>query len=173
MKVLATERQEGKTTELLRWVLGGHAISVWPSWSRVIIVDTKREALHLTENHPAGIAIDGLIKQKGGPGLRKLVLVYEQDQFAIQSRLHLAGVEVAVDNADRILHRLLHQMPAFVTLTGEVAKTNARYATSPYIDTRGVEHVWSSDDADWHHVKGPSDCGDPTCPDFTGSRRGR
>lgn len=173
MKVLATERQEGKTTELLSWLLGGESINLWPSWSRVIIVDTTSEALHLTQHHPAGIATDYLLRQKGGPVLSKLVLVYDKDQYAIRSRLHLANVEVGVDNVDHLLHRLLHQMPAYVTLTGQAVKTPAQRAVAPYTDMKGIEHVWSSASADWYHTGGPSDCGDPSCPDYTGPRQER
>lgn len=116
MKVFTTERGEGKSTELLHWLLRGEPIDAWPTWSRVIVVSTAREARLLSFHHQKSEHLGELLLARGGPELDTLILVYDSD---LPRRRILDNVEVAVDNVDLLLAHLLHQMPAVVTMTGE------------------------------------------------------
>lgn len=115
MKVLTTERGEGKSTELLHWLLRGDPRDHWPGWSRVIVVSTSREARLLAFHHQRSEYLHELMLARGGPELDKLILVYGSDV-----RPHLLDrVEVAVDNVDLLLAGLLFKTPAVITMTGE------------------------------------------------------
>lgn len=42
MEVLITDRQEGKTTQLMNWVKDGTVVNKYPGWSRVAIVANRQ-----------------------------------------------------------------------------------------------------------------------------------
>lgn len=46
MRVLVRERQEGKTTILVDWLMGGRATQGYPGWSRVIVCPTNEAVVH-------------------------------------------------------------------------------------------------------------------------------
>lgn len=52
MKFMVAGRQEGKTCELVRWVLEGHETSSYPFWTRVILTCSVSRAMHIRHDYP-------------------------------------------------------------------------------------------------------------------------
>lgn len=160
LRVVLGARQEGKTTRLIEWLLGGEPIDKWPSWSRVLI--THRDALAYLRSGRFRAA-DNELRERGCPGgLGKVVLTV--GDYAL-TRLRLADVEVAVDNAEWLIEQQLGLRPDIVSMTGELFGADA--AHQPRKDALGVLHLWYPVDRQWGHVGrkvGP--CEDQECADF-------
>lgn len=160
--VVLGDRQTGKTARLLTWLLGGHAIDAWPSWSRVLIVanEGKRQE---TVGHSEEFAVQ--LRQVGGPDLAKVVLV--AGDYAVTRLAIRHDVEVAIDDVHEHLFMQVGIRPAVVALDGQ--SYDRRQGTEPFIDGRGIQHIWYPLDHAWGHVGHyPAQCEDVLCPDFTG-----
>jgi hypothetical protein len=71
LQALIAERAEGKTTQLVEWLLGGEAIDKWPSWSRVLIVPHVQQMKNVVDRFRVA---DQELRDRGCPGgLRKSV----------------------------------------------------------------------------------------------------
>lgn len=101
MDIIARGRQAGKTYEAVQWVLEGEQTDSYPGWTRVILAHNIHEADRIREDYPA--------------------LDYRQ-VFGIEemrnARFGPKPVEIAVDNADMVLQRLLGRSVALATTTG-------------------------------------------------------
>lgn len=108
LTVLATDRQEGKTTRLLEWLGGGQAISSYPGWSRVLVVhnfhEVERLRSEIRATEPASLEDDPH-------------RIYSWEEWQTAQGVD-PSVEVAVDNAEFHLPRL----PGRVTLVSLTAK---------------------------------------------------
>jgi len=107
-RVMAQDRQQGKTSALVDWLLDGHVVDGWPGWSRVIVfVDAKRQ-MDVTRTHNHRVV--GLVP--GGLG-KVGVTVSEWARF--QHGL-ARGIEWALDDADAFIAERMG-MPNVMTMT--------------------------------------------------------
>lgn len=109
-KVLVLDRQQGKTTWAIRWLMGGHKVDGWPGWSRVLVVMTANEARRILIDYPDE---QGKLHAMGNGGLGKLVITLDEARHALS--VADPQVEVAFDNADLLVERALGRRPALVT----------------------------------------------------------
>lgn len=160
LTAMLAERQEGKTTQLIDWLTHGEPIDKWPSWSRVLIVP---DAQQMQDTVRRFAVADQVLREKGCiGGLAKIVLTV--GSYAL-TRLRLADVEVAVDNADHLIEQAIGMRPDLVSMTGAVF--GAQPARVPFKDTKGVIHLWYAVDGVWGHLNrkvGP--CENQQCADF-------
>lgn len=113
MDVVLGDRQAGKTTALVRWLLAGSSTHRYPGWSRVIVVGHADMVCWTATHFPDE---NRVLREKFPPGLGKLVLTPREVLRVAQ----LAGheLEIAVDDIDSILADHLGIFPARVALTG-------------------------------------------------------
>lgn len=113
MIVITDGRQTGRTTALLRWLIGGHPVDGWPGWSRVLIVATARDAQRIIVDYPE---LQHELRHRFTPALGKLVISVHE----LPHVLHVAdpAVAYAVDNADWIIEHALGVRPAVLTIEG-------------------------------------------------------
>ena len=158
LQALIAERQEGKTTQLIEWLLGGQLIDMWPSWSRVLIVPSSQQMKYLVHQFDAA---DQELRDKGCPGgLQKVVLTV--GSYAL-TRLRLADVEVAVDNAEELIEQQLGLRPDVVSMTGTLLDR----PHAPYKDSEGVMHLWYAVSRAYGHVSRQKlPCAMPLCMDY-------
>lgn len=160
LRAILAERAEGKTTQLIDWLLGGEAIDKWPSWSRVLIVPHVRQMENVVDRFTVA---DQELRDRGCPGgLQKIVL--SAGGYAL-TRLRLADVEVAVDNAEDLIEQQLGLRPDMVSMTGSVF--GAQPARMPFKDAKGVFHLWYAVEGVWGHInrkQGP--CENTKCADY-------
>jgi hypothetical protein len=158
LRVVLAGRREGKTTRLVEWLLGGESIDPWPCWSRVLITHKDSLSFILGEFDAA----DHELRKRGCTGgLGKVVLTV--GDYAL-TRLRLADVEVAVDNADELIAQQLGLMPDVISMT---AQPLPDVVHQPRKDGLGVLHLWYAVDRVWGHVGrkvGP--CENQECADF-------
>lgn len=91
MKILMRGRQQGKTHELIEWVLEGVKTDSYPNWSRVLLVHNLQEADRLRGFH-------------GQPLDYRQVFTYDEWSGG---RIGKIPVLIAVDNAEFYLQRML------------------------------------------------------------------
>lgn len=103
MEMIVRPRQAGKTYKAVKWVMAGDKTTSYPGWSRVLLCHDLASANHVREVYPT---LD-----------YHQVFSFEEWQNA---RLGPRQVEVAVDNADLVLQRLLRQPVSLATVTGVV-----------------------------------------------------
>lgn len=160
LSAVLAERQGGKTTQLIEWLLNGEPINAWPSWSRVLIMPEKQQVTDLVRRFQVA---DQTLRDKGCiGGLAKVALAV--GDYAL-TRLRLADVEVAVDNADHLVEQVLGLKPDMVSMTGSVF--GAQPARVPFKDAKGVIHLWYAVEGLWGHLNrrvGP--CENQQCADF-------
>jgi hypothetical protein len=160
LRALLAERQEGKTTQLVDWLVDGDPIDKWPSWSRVLIVPEKQQLMNIVSRFQVA---NHALRDKGCPGgLQKVILT--AGGYAL-TRLRLADVEVAVDNAEQLIEMQLGIRPDLVSMTGSVF--GAEPARVPFKDAKGVMHLWYAVEGVWGHLNrklGP--CENTKCADY-------
>jgi hypothetical protein len=160
LRVVLGGKGEGKTTRLIEWLVGGEPLDKWPSWNRVLI--TRKEALSYILSGQFRAA-DAALREKGCiGGLGKVVLT--MGDYAI-TRLRLADVQVAVDNAEEMIAQQIGLTPDIVSMTAELF--GADVAHQPRKDALGVLHLWYPVDRVWGHVGrklGP--CENAMCADY-------
>jgi hypothetical protein len=160
LRVVLAGRQEGKTTRLIEWLIGGEPLDKWPSWSRVLIThESALPYLRSSQFHAA----DAELRKKGCiGGLGKIVLTV--GDYAI-TRLRLADVEVAVDNAEEMIAQQIGLTPDVISMTAELFGSDV--AHQPYKDDAGVLHLWYPVDRTWGHVgRKLAHCANGACADF-------
>jgi hypothetical protein len=101
-KIIARPRQAGKTHEAVQWVLAGEQTDSYPNWSRVLLCHSIEESIRIRSSFPE---LD-----------YRQVFSYEEWRKA---RLGNKPVEVAVDNADILIERVVGQRASVVTISGE------------------------------------------------------
>lgn len=119
LQIVLADRQEGKTTRLVEWLLQGHLTEPWPGWSRMLLVPTVREAVNLPEEyHWADLELRMHLGVPGGLGK----IICSANEIS-SLRLHVGrnpDLEIALDNADHWLQHQLGFDPALLSLTGSV-----------------------------------------------------
>lgn len=160
MSAVLADRQEGKTTQLVDWLTHGEPIEAWPSWSRVLIVPGPGQMEDVVRRFTAA---DQTLRDKGCKGgLGKVVLTV--GSYAL-TRLRLADVEVAVDNADLLIEQAIGLRPDLISMTGSVH--GAQPARVPFKDAKGVIHLWYAVEGRWGHLNRKVEpCENPECADF-------
>jgi hypothetical protein len=162
LRALVAERQEGKTTQLVEWLLGGEPIEAWPSWNRLLVVVNEQRYAYVLDRFGAA---SRKLEEKGcAGGLGKVVVSANFDKFVIQ-RMRLADVEVAVDDAEELIAQQLGFLPDVVSMTAKSFGSDAAHA--PFKDAKNVLHLWYPLDRTWGHVGrkiGP--CENQECADF-------
>lgn len=123
MQVLVRDRQEGKTSALIAWLLKGTLKREYPGWSRVIVCADTREVVRLTalvrkesqsivNNHEWKHSLSVLYD------LRKCVWSVDD----LRHNYGYSDFDYAIDNLDLlIMYQLgLHARPDLVTMTGKL-----------------------------------------------------
>lgn len=92
LKILAMDRQEGKTSAAMDWLCGGERAPGYPGWSRVLIVMNRGEVERLRRAHR--VLLEDFDRR-----------VYSWDEWS-----RAVGVspetEVCIDNAELFLARI-------------------------------------------------------------------
>lgn len=113
------DRQQGKSTALVTWLLGGHRVWGWPGWSRVLVVAHGQRAAEYIERMPQ---LQHELWGKRTGGLGKLVITVEEMRG-------LRGldptVEFALDDVEALLARLLPMPVAVLSATGTAVTPGA------------------------------------------------
>lgn len=160
LSAVLSDQLGGKTTQLIDWLIDGDPIDSWPSWSRVLIVPDGEQRRNIVSRFQVA---NLTLRDKGCTGgLGKIVLTV--GDYAL-TRLRLADVEVAVDNADHLVEQMIGLRPDLVSMTGSVF--GAQPARVPFKDAKGVIHLWYAVEGAWGHLnrkKGP--CENTRCVDY-------
>lgn len=112
MEVISGPRQSGRSTALARWVLDGQRIAGYPGWSRIVIVVdikhhewfTKRLLPQVAETPYGGAA---------APDFYRMAFTWDDWH---RGHFNRNGLEVAVDDLDRLLRERLRLTPALVSV---------------------------------------------------------
>jgi len=132
MKIISGDRGSGRTTKLVNWLLAGEAINVYPGWSRAILCPNHEQVLHVyrmvrhaTQDWFIEPPQDKSIAQLKGDALERAILdlskcVWSFDDYrgVMRGRHHFTSgdsFEVAVDNFDYVLERVLGLETRFIT----------------------------------------------------------
>ena len=137
MKVIVRDRRQGKTTDLIKWMLEGHIQRAYPQWNRVIVATHRSAVVHTSRmidrviqetdwdacaasdiHLPEGcvIAHRHIIAQ-----VRKAVWDARDLRFNLQG-IRAEGFEYAIDDFEGFSHGLteLYKPPTINTMTGEL-----------------------------------------------------
>src|SRR5689334_17704505 len=118
MIVRVGDRQTGKTTRLISWLLEGHAIESYPGWSRAIVCANRTQVLSTTQLvRRATENWEEAFDQRALTDLRKAVWSMD-DLWSVMRGMKLEGFEYAIDNLEMILGKHFPGTPAIITLTG-------------------------------------------------------
>lgn len=117
MQVILGDRQSGKTTTLLDWLVQGRPRPSWPNWDRVIVTADARRARQIVER--LGQPYQVRLRDQGGPFLAKLILAGEND-YQVLRRLHLHDVAVGLDDAEEWFLARFGVVPTVVAMTGQL-----------------------------------------------------
>jgi len=138
IQVLVRDRREGKTTELIKWLLEGHMQDGYPQWSRVIVTPTSKMVVHTSKMVASHLSGEYLC-QHSNPHLAegckfahkhtaaqisKAVWGFKDFNFNAQGAREF---EYALDDADFLytgnsttLYSPNGRRPSIVVLTGEL-----------------------------------------------------
>lgn len=110
MEALIKGRQEGKTTALMEWVMGGHKIHRYPGWSRIAIV--------------IDMSMYEFVKGQWWGRMEDFShRVFLWDEFSGNQNFWGSGTEVRIDNLDLLLMRIIPGVKVTgFTMTGELWK---------------------------------------------------
>lgn len=136
MFVLVDDRQKGKTSKLVGWLLEGEAREDYPGWSRVIVCHNRSAVVHttdmvkratqeewnsLTYEHKKASAFAQRLRELSN--IRKAVWSLDELRFNTRgARMEL--FEYAIDNVDFVLSEFLgvygvYKMPEVIAMTGK------------------------------------------------------
>ena len=127
MIVLASPRQQGRTSTLITWLIGGHRVQGWPQWSRVLVVPTARDVARLIGDYPE---LQHELWTLGNGGLGKLAISFDElRRMALYGHSRIdPDVTFALDDADVILRNACGGiLPALISVEG-VASTHTMIA---------------------------------------------
>lgn len=150
-RVIATGRGMGTSTALVEWLLAGRRISGPPGWSRVVVVDDERTVDWWKRTFPV---LDQALRQTYPPGLAGALLSAAQMRRA---RRFGDGVQIALDDADEVLHRALGFMPDLITMTGIPMTLDELRAESDRMHEPPRYRGYKPEDTPAEHVRGPVD----------------
>jgi hypothetical protein len=111
VEVLLAQRREGRTTQLMDWLMKGHRITSYPGWSRILVCAHKRQVVELTLN--AGRLAEN--------PWRKCIFTLDDLESAARGAIRPGTVEYAIDDAEQLLWRMLPGrvgLPALISFTG-------------------------------------------------------
>lgn len=134
MQVIVRDRREGKTTELVKWLLEGKEQSPYPQWSRVIVAPTHAmvtyttrmvfQIIHDTNWMPRR---DQLLDNRKGAIEHAIVNVRKAVWGMRDLGFNMRGsrdFEYALDDAEQLLLNapgwVLIRPPAIITMTGKL-----------------------------------------------------
>ncbi len=111
-------RQQGKTTDLITWVKGGHKVSYYPYWDRVIITSSIQEANLIRRQLYRADSVDGL----------EYNMVYHWEDWKNANHGTIRGrVEIGIDNVDFFLNRML-----FINTSSTIVRATATGTTQAW-----------------------------------------
>lgn len=116
MQVFVTGRQGGKTHASIKWLLDGFEIPRYPFWSRVLVVHDVQSVLFLQKRLTDQLALRRDLVESHN-WVRKAIW---GPNDVLSSGGVLREVEVGIDNVELFLANLIHRVPSFVTMTGEL-----------------------------------------------------
>lgn len=132
MLVLVRDRNEGKTTKLVEWVLNGRFLVQAPGWSRLLVtMESVREKERIQRlinktAHEWGLhepTYDSNVREVIH-GLKKTVFSYTEVQGGAFRGMDMSRIEYCVDNVERLLDGLrtatAGYLPARVTFNGQL-----------------------------------------------------
>ena len=111
------DRQQGKTHDLITWVMGGSKVDYCPGWDRIILVSSRLEADRLRDD----------------------VLLDRNQIFTLDEWKEASGirgpVQIGIDNVEYFLNRLLFNT------AGTIARATANGTTRawPEVINRRLE----------------------------------
>ena len=142
MKILVRDRRQGKTTELIKWLLQGREQDVYPYWSRVIVACT-----HKMMQTTTGMLLHYIERENWNPCEQMLPHMHRDehrhggmsdDHVGVLTDVRKAvwgpsdldrniqgtrPFEFAIDDADQMFTGFfgfgLARQPAVITMTGE------------------------------------------------------
>lgn len=140
MQVIVRDRQEGKTTDLIKWLLDGYQQDVYPQWNRVIVCVTNGMVQH-TAKSIMRFTNDAYLCSKSEPHLkdqcekahdriasllRKAVWNLGDLQFNARGT-RADAFEYVVDDFDLFIQRQFNfKMPAIAAMTGKLYEPSVR-----------------------------------------------
>lgn len=121
-RLILTGRQGGKTTQLIEWIMNGHAIDMYPGWSRVIVCCVGRDqVVQLTKRIREATA--ALPDSRATWDLRKAV--WSLQDLAGATGYNWGTFEVAFDDVEFLLRKHLPFIDGIglglLTMTGRLA----------------------------------------------------
>jgi len=130
IKVLVEDRREGKTTELIKWLLQGHRQEGYPQWSRVIVCVSGGMCAY-TSRMIDRYLTEELLCAKSEPHLGEVCKDVHNHTFAqirkavwsmsdFEHNVRGREFEYAIDDLELFIERKFGgKMPKVVTMTGE------------------------------------------------------
>jgi hypothetical protein len=100
-------RQEGKTTEIIEWVLEGHPIPAYPFWSRIVRTHSIQEGVRIWD------ILRPRLEELTGPQMPPFIVYTHNERIVGQH----PSVEVGIDNLDLYLAQKFGNV-GLVTMTG-------------------------------------------------------
>lgn len=118
--VLVLGHAEGKTTQLVQWLIGGEVVDGWPGWSRVLVVangDRVRSIHNGVTFHQQNLEL----REAGCEGgLGKVVItIAEWTRMIRQTR----DVQWALDDAEELIRMQFGALPTAMTMTGRAIRS--------------------------------------------------
>ena len=132
MQVIVRGRNEGKTTELIEWLLEGKQQEGYPGWSRAIVCTTPTmimvcDRMIKERAHAGSIRFDQMLKgaNTSQAELDRIVNDIRKSVWGLRDyRFNASGMrqfEFAIDDAEMLLSEILvGRQPSVITMTGEL-----------------------------------------------------
>lgn len=130
MKIITRPRGGGKTTEAVEWLLEGDRASNSLGWTRALLVANEAESRRI-RGIVRGKAF-GLLRYENFQRYGIPVVSVVDVRFSPEKVLPSQGVQVMVDDVDRVLSALLGTQLAGVTITTD----------EPAIEPQGGDASW-------------------------------
>jgi hypothetical protein len=128
-QALLTGRRQGKTTELVDWLVKGKKIDKMPGWSRVLLVADEARVQWTLRNFRKQ---DLELQARGfKSGLQSLIYRFD----APNRQYFINNVEFAIDDLDDFLSQYFYRLPAVFSMT---ADTYVREPDLPPLPPKGT-----------------------------------
>jgi hypothetical protein len=111
LKIIATDRGQGKTTLATTWLMAGRKIDTYPGWSRILVCANSKAVVPTADRMPHG-------------PWRKCVFSLSDLRSAMRGAIQPGTVEVAVDDAELLMSQALGVglWPSLITITGRAVQ---------------------------------------------------